>query len=241
MRDVITVYRKELKSYLVSPIPYVFFMVFTGFLAWRFFMHGDGVFFVRSRATLEIGLFDIMPWVLVFLVPAISMRLWSEEVRNGTIEQLMTLPVKTTSLVLGKFFSALTLVLFALILTLPIAITVSTLGDLDWGPVWGGYLGALLYSGAILALGLWISALTGHQIVAFLITLVIGVGLILLGWVGGTSSSGVSAILHQLSTSTHYEPMGRGVIDLRDLAYLLSFIGLFLYLNVQAVENRRVS
>ena len=240
MRDAMTVYRKELKAYLVSPIPYVFLIIFTAFMAYMFFWYADGQFFVRGKATLEMGFFDLLPWVLVFLVPAISMRLWSEESRTGTLEQLMTLPVRTYSLVLGKFLAAWTLLLAALVLTLPIAITVSSLGDLDWGPVWGGYLGALLYGGALLALGVWISALTGHQIVAFLITLVVGVALIMIQFVGGTSKSGLAELFDQLSLATHYDSMERGVIDLRDLVYFLSVTGLFLYLNVQTVENRRV-
>ncbi len=240
MRDAWTIYKKEIKAYVVSPIPYVFLIIFTFFMSYMFFWHGEGQFFVRGVATLEMGFFDWIPLVLVFLVPAISMRLWSEEVRTGTLEQLMTMPVRTYAIVLGKFFSAWTLLFVALLLTLPVAITVSTLGDLDWGPVWGGYLGALLYGGALLAVGVWISALTGHQIVAFLITLVVGVALMLIRFVGGTSKDGFTAVFDQISLVTHYDSMGRGVIDIRDLVYFVSVTCLFLYLNVQAIENRRV-
>ncbi len=240
MRDVLTVYRKELRTYLVSPIPYVFLIIFTTLMAWMLFYMGDGAFFVRGRATLQGGFFDMLPMILLFFVPAISMRLWSEEVRTGTLEQLMTMPVRTHALVAGKFLSAWTLLLVALVMTLPLAFTVSSLGDLDWGPVLGGYFGALLYGGALLSLGVWISALTGHQIVAFLVTLVCGFILFVLQWVAGDTMGATADILSQLSLTTHYRSMGRGVIDLRDLLYFASVMALFLYLNVQTVENRRI-
>lgn len=239
MRDICTVYRKELRSYIVSPIPYVFLTIFTVFAAYYFFWIGDGEFFVRRVATLQHGLFGIVDWMLVFLVPAISMRLWSEEVRTGTIEQLMTLPVPTHALVIGKFLTAWTLLLVALLLTLPIAITVSMYGALDWGPVIGGYAGAWLFGGALLTLGLWISSLTNHQVVAFLITLVIGAALILLKFASDSAGT-VTSLINYLSPSSHYQSMGRGVIELRDIVFFLSFMFFFGYLNVQAVENRRV-
>ncbi len=236
MRSAFTVYRKELRAYLVSPIPYVAAIIFTTFMGWWFFYWNDSQFFVIGKATLETGFFSIMPWVLLFLVPAIGMRLWSEEVRGGTLEALMTLPVPAWSLVVGKFFAAWTLLLLCLVLTLPIPFTVSGLGDLDWGPVLGGYLGALLFGGALLSLGVWISALTRHQIIAFLITMVVGFGLIIIQWLG---SPGGGSIFSAISLRSHYDALGRGVIDLRDLLYFASFTGFFLYLNVQAIDNRR--
>ena len=164
--EMLSVYRKEMRSYLTSPIPYVLVIIFTVFMAWWFFFLDD--FFLYRQARME-SFFGVLPWVFIFLVPAISMRLWSEESRGGTLETLLTLPVRSWQIVLGKFLAAWTLLLFCLVATLAIPITVANLGDLDWGPVVGGYLGALLLGGALLALGVWVSALTAHQIVAFLV------------------------------------------------------------------------
>jgi len=235
MHSAFTVYRKELRAYLVSPIPYVAAIIFTVVMAWLFFYGSDNQFFVIGKATLQ-SFFGLIPWILLFLVPAIGMRLWSEEVRGGTLEALMTLPVPTWSLVVGKFLAAWTILLICLVLTLPTPFTVSGLGDLDWGPVMGGYLGALLFGGALLSLSVWISALTRHQIIAFLITLVIGFGLIIIQWLG---APGGGSIFSGISLRSHYDALGRGVIDFRDLLYFASFTGFFLYLNVQAIDNRR--
>ncbi|MFV1959425.1 MAG: ABC transporter permease subunit, partial [Planctomycetota bacterium] len=165
-----TVYRKEMRAYLVSPIPYVLIIIFTAFMGWWFF--DSRGFFLMRRASMET-FFGISPWIFLFLVPAISMRLWSEESRAGTLEALQTAPVRSWQLVGGKFLSAWTLLLICLVATLPVPITVAILGDLDWGPVIGGYLGMMFLGAALLGLGLWISSLTNHQIVAFLITAVI--------------------------------------------------------------------
>lgn len=141
---------------------------------------------------------------------------------------------------LGKFLSAWALLAVCLACTLGIAITVSSLGELDWGPVVGGYLGALLMGGALLAFGLWISSLSAHQIVAYLLT---AVGIFILVWVlpyaAGEAEGGGRRFLTQLSVAGHYRALGRGVIDLRDVLYFVSFGAFFLYLNAQAVENRR--
>ncbi len=235
--DTLTVYRKEVRSYIVSPIPYVFTIIFTLFTGYWFFYRQD--FFLYDKATMQSGFFDVMPFMLIFLVPAISMRLWSDETRGGTIEHLMTLPVSTASLVMGKFFAALTLLLVCLVLTAPIPITISNIGDLDWGPVLGGYLGALLLGGALLGLGLWLSALTQFQIVSFLITLVVGFALVILGFASNEAGSTLGTICEQVSLASHYQSLGRGVIDLRDLIYFVSFTVFFLYLNSQTIENRR--
>jgi ABC-2 type transport system permease protein len=236
MHEMLTVYRKEMRAYLVSPIPYVLAVIFTAFMSWWFFDLRD--FFLSRTATMD-SFFVMVPWAFIFLVPAITMRLWSEEVRGGTVETLLTMPVRAWHLVAGKFLSAWTLLLVCLALTLPIAYTVSSLGDLDWGPVVGAYLGTLLMGGALLALGLWISALTQHQIVAFLLTMICGFFLIVIGSVAGQGAGGLGAFLERLSIASRFEALGRGVIDLRDLLYFVTFTFFFLYLNTRAVENRR--
>jgi ABC-2 type transport system permease protein len=230
-----SVYRKEMRAYLVSPIPYVLVFIFAAFMAWWFFEPAR--FFEAGEASLG-GFFGMIPWVFILIVPALSMRLWSEEARGGTLEVLMTMPMGSSQLVWGKFLSAWTLLLVCLLATFPIPLTVAILGDLDWGPVICGYLGALLLGGAMLALGVWISALTSHQIVAFLVAAVISLALVLMGLaveVGGF----LGAAFERISVSTRYQSLGRGVIDIRDILYFVTFTAFFLYLNTVAVENRR--
>jgi len=231
-----TVYRKEMRSYFVSPIPYVLIVIFVAFMGWWFFSQRE--FFLIARASLD-PLFVVVPWVLVFLVPAITMRLWSEEARGGTLETLLTVPIRPWQLVGGKFLSAWTLLLVCLLATIGVPVSVALLGDLDWGPVIGGYLGALFVGAALLALGLWISALTAHQIVAYLITMVLGFVLVILRGVASDIGGGLGTFVERLSVASRYDALGRGVVDLRDLVYFVSFAAFFLYLNAQAVENRR--
>lgn len=233
---MLSVYRKEMRSYLVGPIPYVLAIIFSAYMAWWFFFLGD--FFLYREARME-NFFGVLPWVFIFLVPAISMRLWSEEARGGTLEVLLTLPVKSWQIVLGKFLAAWTLLLFCLVATLAIPITVSNLGDLDWGPVIGGYLGALLLGGALLAMGVWVSALTAHQIVAFLVAGVFSFVLVVLGFVAARVGGDLGTACAQISVASRYDSLGRGVVDLRDILYFVSFMGFFLYLNAVTVENGR--
>ena len=232
-----TVYRKELRSYFTSPIPYVFLVIFLAFIGVWFFDFQD--FFSIGRASLEASFFGIVGWMLVFLVPPLTMRLWSEERDHGTVEILMTSPISTTALVLGKFFAAWTLLGIAFLLTLPIPITVSSVGPLDWGPVFTGYLGALLMGGALIALGQWISAISPYQTVAFFFALIAAFGLQLMWIMSSASAGGWSSLLQTLAPGSHYQSLGRGVIDFRDLLYFFSFGGFFLYLNAQQVENWR--
>lgn len=230
------IYLKEMRAYLVSPIPYVLVFIFAIFMSWWFFDPGE--FFLVNVASMH-SFFGVIPWVFILLVPALSMRLWSEEARGGTLEMLLTLPVKPWKLVGGKFLSAWTLLLFCLVATLPIPVTVSILGDLDWGPVIGGYLGALLLGGALLALGVWISALTTHQIVGFLIAAVVALVLVLMNYLATRVGGALGEAFEQISVASRFESMGRGVLDFRDILYFVSFILFFLYMNAMAVENRR--
>ena len=183
LHHVGSIYRKEMRGYLVSPIPYILVSLFSVGVAYFFFEGlGDSPklppFWILSAATVE-NLFKCIPVGFAVVVPALTMRLWSEEYRAGTIETLRTLPISSGSLVMGKFLSAWTLLAVCLLSTVPIAITVGFLGDLDMGPVLGGYLGAMFLGAALLALGLWLSSITRHQIVAFLATLGIGIVLTL--------------------------------------------------------------
>ncbi len=239
LREVGSIYRKEMRAYFTSPIPYIFMALFAGIMAWRFFFDDDTAFFVFDKADMARGFFYRLERWLIVLVPAVSMGQWSTEVDRGTIETLLTLPIRTSSLVLGKFLAAWTLVGICLLATATIPISVSSIGDMDWGPVLGGYAGAFLFCGALLAVGVWISARSRHQIVSFVLTLVVGMVFVAMYELAEKAGSTFGPILEQLSLVSHYQAIGRGVLDLRDLAYFGSMIALFLYLNAQSVENRR--
>ncbi len=235
-----TVAAKELRAYFLSPVALIF--VATFLLASLFSFFWVEGFFVRGIADIR-PLFQWLPVLLAFLVPAIGMRLWAEEERTGTMEMLGTLPLTTWSAVLGKFASGLGLVAVALVLTLPVPISVSMLGDLDWGPVVGGYIATLLLSGAYLAIVLCISASTSNQLVALVfgaltcgLLYVVGSDIVT-GFFGG----GVAEILRGVGAGARFDSIQRGVLDLRDLAYYVAIIGFFLALNVLMLEQRRWS
>jgi len=238
-REVAAVYKKEMRSYFVSPIPYFVIALFAAYTAWKFFFKDETAFFIYDKAEMYRGFFYGFEYVLVVLAALIGMRLWASEVNAGTIETLVTLPVRTSSLVLGKFLGGWTFVLICFIATAAIPITVSSLGEMDWGPVHGGYLGAFLFCGALLSLGTWISSLTRHQILAAVLTVACGAVFIAMFELSTKLGSFFGPISEQLSLASHYQAMGRGVVDLRDVLYFLSFMTFFLYLNVQSVDNRR--
>lgn len=239
LREIWAVYRKEMRAYLVSPVPYIFTAIFAAVMAWKFWKDKDTAFFVYDKAEMFRGFFWELEYFLVLLPPVITMGLWSRESDNGTIETLLTLPVRTSSLVIGKFLGGWTLVLGCLVATGATPITVSNLGPMDWGPVHGGYVGAFMFTGALIAVGTWVSSLTRHQIIAFVLTLLIGAGFIAMYQAADDAGSFWGPILEKASLASHYQALGRGVVDFRDIVYFAAFITMFLYLNVQSVENRR--
>ena len=229
---------RELRAYFNSPIAYIFLPVFAGAALFTFF--NVNAFFSRGRADLR-GLFDALPLLMVLLVPALTMRLWAEEEKQGTMEVLLTLPAHQHELVLGKFLASWALLGTGLALTFFLPVTVSFLGNLDWGPVIGGYVGALLLGGAYLAAGQFVSATTENQILAFIMSLVVCLGLYGLGTgaFAGLFSDGTATVLRALGTSSRFQSVARGVIDLRDLVYYLSLTGFFLAASVGALRSRR--
>lgn len=234
MRPALAVYTKELKGQFFSLTAYVFTAVFLVSNTWLFFQN----FFLFNQANLR-SFFELLPWFLLLLVPALTMRTWAEEQRQGTVELLLTLPIAEWQQVVAKFAANFTFLGFALALSLGLPLTVARLGSLDWGPVIGGYLGAWLFGGAYLALGQWISSLTANQIVAFLSSAAVGFALILAGLPVALMNAGpLTEPLYRLSTATHYFSLAKGVVDLRDIVYFLSFIALFLYLNVYSLVRR---
>lgn len=240
MKQILAITRKELNSYFGSPMALIFIGVFLAATLFSFFWLDT--FFARGIADVR-PLFRWMPLLLIFLVAALTMRQWSQEAQSGTLEILLTLPVSYWQLVLGKFLAVLTLVAVALLLTVSLPFTAGMLGNLDWGPVIGGYLAALLMASAYAALGLFISSRTRNEIVALILTVVAGGIFYLLGTRGITEFAGESVgnILRALATGSRFESIERGVVDVRDLVYYLSLTVLFLALNVFSLDTKRWS
>jgi ABC-2 type transport system permease protein len=238
MNRIRAVAGRELRSYFHSPIAYVFLLVFAGAALFTFF--NINTFFSRGRADLR-GLFDAIPFLMVLLVPALTMRLWAEERKQGTMELLLTLPADDHELVAGKFLASWARLATGLGLTLVLPVTAASLGDLDFGPVIGGYLGALLLGAAYLAVGQFVSATTENQILAFILALMLCLGLYGIGLesFAGLFPDRTAAVLRALGTGSRFASVARGVIDLRDMVYYLSLTGFFLAASVGALRVRR--
>lgn len=239
-RQILSITRKELNNYFGSPLAIIFLGTFLAAVLFIFFT--IETFFARGIADVR-PLFRWMPVLLIFLLAALTMRQWSEEQRSGTQELLLTLPVPPAYLVLGKFLAVMAIIALALALTLPLPITVGLIGNLDWGPVAGGYLAALLMAGAYAAIGLFVSSRTDNQIVALIATVLLGGVFYLVGSSGVTDFFGsqISSILWAIGTGSRFESIQRGVIDLRDLIYYLSLTALFLMLNTISLDMVRWS
>lgn len=240
MRSLLTVFRREMAAYFATPLAYIFLTVFLAMAgALTFFMGG---FFERDQADLN-AFFTFHPWLYIVLIPAIAMRLWSEDLRSGAIEVLLTLPITTGQAVLGKFLAAWAFAGIALALTFPMWLTVAYLGQPDHGVILTGYLGSFLMAGGYLAIGSFVSALTRNQVIAFTVTAaacflmtVAGSPLVLnvfASWAGDAATGFIAS----LSFLTHFQDIMKGVIDLRDMVFFLSLIGLFLFANWAAVER----
>jgi ABC-2 type transport system permease protein len=236
---IMTTARKELRSYFLSPVAVIFLGVFLVVTLFSFFYYAK--FFARNIADVR-PLFQSLPFLLIFLVSAITMRQWSEEQKMGTMEILLTLPVRTRDLVLGKFLAGMALVGLALALTLPLPITVANLGQLDWGPVVGGYVAAAMLASAYMAIGLCVSARTDNQIVALMVTAVICAVLYGLGsdTVTGFFGTAGAEVLRALGSGSRFASIERGVLDVRDLFYYGSLTAFFLLLNGHFIERQRI-
>ena len=240
MKQSLSITRKELAGYFGSPMALIFVGVFLAVTLFSFFW--IDTFFARGIADVR-PLFRWMPVLMIFLVGALTMRQWSEEQRSGTLEVLLTLPVSPIQLVVGKFLAVMALVVVALALTLFLPITVSLLGNLDWGPVVGGYLAAILLAAAYAAIGLFVSSRTDNQIVALILTVLLGGLFYAAGSSGVTDFFGdrVGEILRAIGSGSRFESIQRGVVDLRDLLYYLSLTGVFLALNVLSLDSKKWS
>lgn len=238
MNTLRTVARRELAVFFATPAAFIFFGTFLAATLFIFFW--VETFFSRNIADVR-PMFEWMPLLLIFLSAAITMRVWSEEHRAGTLEPLLTAPVRLPELVIGKFIACLGLVAIGLLLTLPLPVTVSFLGQLDWGPVLGGYLASLCLAGAYIAIGLFVSAQFNSQIVSLIVTTLACTVLYLLGSDTLTGFFGTQGgeILKLFGAGSRFAAITRGVIDLRDLVYSLSLIGIFLSLNIFSLERQR--
>jgi len=229
-----TIAKREFGAYFKSPIAYIVLSVFLALTGFLFF---DG-FFLNGQASME-PYFDQMPLILLFFGPALGMRLIAEEKGSGTIELLLTMPVRDWEVVLGKYAAALGLLAVGIALTVPFAVTVGKLGPLDLGPTVGGYLGTLLLGGTYLALGLFASAMTKNQIVAFIIGLAICFALFLIGQFVTAAGPSIGQVLQYMSPQFHFAGIGRGVIELKNVVYYLSTIAAILVFTVQVLAARK--
>ena len=242
MKAVRTVFGRELASYFATPVAYVFIVIFL-VLAGTFTFYLGG-FYERDQADLA-PFFGFHPWLYLFLVPAVAMRLWAEERKSGTIEMLLTLPLTMWQAVLGKFLAAWAFIGIALALTFPIWITVNYLGSPDNGVIAAGYVGSFLMAGAFLAIGSCLSACTRSQVVAFILTAVACFVLLLagyplvLGLFRGWAPQVVVDAVSGLSFLTHFASISRGVIELRDLVYFLLTIAFFLYASAVVIDLKK--
>ncbi len=236
-----TIAKRELVAYFTSPVAYVFLVIFlllTGFLTFT-----AGAFFERGEASLG-AFFGWHPWVYLVLVPAIGMRLWAEERRAGTLELLLTLPVAAWHAILGKFLASWTFLGIALALTFPVVITVNVLGEPDNGQIFAGYLGSLFLAGAYLAITCMTSAMTRNQVIAFILSVVLCLFLILAGFSPVTdlmarwASPALVDTVAAFSVVAHFDGFQKGVIDSRDLFYFLSVIGFSLFATSVVLRNR---
>jgi len=224
MGRVMPIFKKEFATYFVSPIAYIVISIFLLVTGWLFF----STFFLFNQANLR-NFFGLLPIILAFVVPAVTMRLFSEEFNIGSYEVLLTMPVTFRDVALGKFLASVAFLAVMLIPTLSYPVTVAFLGEMDWGPVLGGYLGAMLLIGAFSAIGLFASSLTRNQIVAFIIGVAICFALTIVDKMLFFLPQSLLSVFEYLGADFHFENISKGVIDSRDILYFLSvaFIGLY--------------
>ena len=238
MNNIKTIFNREFAAYFNAPIAYIFIIVFLAVNSGLFMTS----FFLAGTADMR-GFFALLPITLIIFIPAISMRLWSEDTKEGTIALLHSFPIKPSELVLGKFFASYLFYLITLAGTLVIPIMIAFLGNPDLGPIIGGYFGAALLGAFYLSIGLFISSLFKDQIIAFILSMVgcfvfymVGtdyISIILDGWIGGFGT----LLMTTIGTANHFASVERGVLDIRDILYFIAYIGLFLWLNGVVVEQ----
>ena len=239
MQAIWTITKRELQSFFDSLIAYIILILFLGFSGFFTWLFGSDIFLI-GQASLQ-SFFNVSYWTLFFFIPALTMRLLSEEKKSGTIELLLTKAVTDRQVVIGKFLSTLLLVAIALLFTVPYVITIYNTGNMDLGQVACGYLGLILMSASYISIGLYASSTTSNQIVAFLMAMLIGLFFhIIFDVLAGNFSGVVGQVFHTLSLSTHFDGISRGVIDTRDLVYFGSLIYIGLFLSELSLTKRNI-
>ncbi|MBU6497422.1 MAG: ABC transporter permease subunit [Rhodospirillales bacterium] len=241
MRNTLIVARRELGAYFATPVAVVFIVIFLALQGVLTFNLGN--FFARNQADLQ-PFFNFIPWVLLLLVPAITMRLWAEERRLGTIELLLTLPITQTQAVLGKFLAAWVFCAIALLLTFPFVVTVNYLGAPDNGVIAAGYLGALLVAGSFLAVGSAVSAATKNQVIAFVVAVAVCFLFAVAAYPLVTdflakNAPVMAAVARRLSITARFDSFSRGILSLRDGIFFASFIGFWLFVSILVVDQKK--
>jgi ABC-2 type transport system permease protein len=242
MRNIWCVAKREMQGYFASPVAYVFIVIFLLLIGFFTFMLGG--FFERNEASL-VSFFMWHPWLYLFLVPAVGMRLWSEERRQGTIELLLTMPITAWQAIVGKFLASWLFLMLALVLTFPVWITVNYLGHPDNGVIVCGYVGSALMAGAYLAVTCMTSAITRNQVISFILSVVICFLLILAGWppvtrlLDSVGLTGIKNLVAAMSVMTHFAAFQRGVLDIRDLVFFVSIIGFALFTTGVVIRSHR--
>jgi len=243
LANIKTITKRELGGYFSSPVAYVFIVIFL--LLTGFFTFMAGGFFEYGQATLDKSFFMWHPWLYLFLVPAVGMRLWAEERRVGTLELLLTMPITAWQAIVGKFLASWIFLLLALALTFPVVITVNYLGSPDNGVIFGGYVGSFLMAGAYLAISCMTSAMTRNQVVSFIVSVVICLFLVLCGFPPVTNlltrmdKPWLVDMVASLSVITHFEWFTKGVLDSRDIIFFLSIIGFSLFTTGVIIRSHR--
>jgi ABC-2 type transport system permease protein len=244
MRSIGIIFRRELASYFATPLAYIFIVIFLVMAGTFAFFIGN--FFERGQADLQ-AFFTFHPWLYLVLIPALSMRLWAEERKSGTVELFLTLPISMLQAVLGKFLAAWAFAGIALALTFPFWITVNYLGSPDNGVILASYVGSFLMAGAFLAIGACLSAVTKNQVIAFVVTaavcftFIVSGSPIVLGLLQNWAPASLLSTVASFSFLTHFTAITRGVIDARDAVYFLSVIGAFLLANAVIVDLKKAA
>ena len=241
MRNVFIIAGRELSAYFATPVATVFIVIFLVLQGALTFNLGD--FFSRGQADLN-PFFTFIPWVFLLLVPAITMRLWAEERRLGTIELLLTLPITQGQAVLGKFLAAWAFCAVALLLTFPFVITVNILGSPDNGVIASGYVGSLLVAGAFLSIGSALSAVTRNQVIAFVLGVAVCFVFAVTSYPVVTdflsrNTPALAGVARRIAVIDRFQDFTRGVVSVRDLIFFASFMGFWLFLNTVLVEQRK--
>lgn len=242
MNNIVALFKREFAGYFATPIAYVFIVIYL-FLTGVFTFY-LGSFYERNQTDMQ-PFFQFHPWLYLFLIPAISMRLWSEELKTGTIELIMTLPITIYEVVLAKFLAAWCFTAVAVLLTFPMWITVNYLGSPDNTVIIASYIGSLLMAGGFLAIGSCISATSKNQVIAFVISLVVSFLFLLSGFplvldfFSGWAPQAIVDAIASFSFLTHFESIKKGVIDIRDIIYFTTLISFWLYINCVVLDTKK--